>query len=87
LKKRKREQKKREMEERMLDEALDTEVVPKPKKGKKLNEFEEAMKVAGMVPEDPDAKGKTKGKGKGKGRGNGGKEERPWEEKGTRGPG
>ena len=84
LKKRKREQKKREREEKIMDEALDTEVVPKPKKGKKLNEFEEAMKVAGMVPEDPDAKEKTKGKGKG--RGNGGKEQRPWEEKGKRGP-
>ncbi|OBT97036.1 hypothetical protein VE01_04800 [Pseudogymnoascus verrucosus] len=85
LKKRKREEKKREVEERMMDEELDTEVLPKPKRGKRLNEFEEAMRVAGLCPEDPDKK--EKGKGRGKGRENGGKEERPWEEKEKRGGG
>ncbi|OAF61690.2 hypothetical protein VC83_01869 [Pseudogymnoascus destructans] len=83
LKKRKREEKKREMEERMMDEALDTEMLPKPKRGKRLNEFEEAMRVAGMCPEDPEGKPK----GRGRGRGGGEKGERPWEGKGKRGRG
>ncbi|OBT85592.1 hypothetical protein VE02_05159 [Pseudogymnoascus sp. 03VT05] len=83
LKKRKREEKKREMDEKAMDEALDTEVLPKKKRGKKLNEFEEAMRVAGMCPENP--YGTTEKKGKG--RGDGGKEERPWEERGRRGKG
>lgn len=76
-----------------MDEALDTEVVPKLKPPKlrrgekRLNELEEAMKVAGLYPKDPDRKTEEKGKGRGRGRGSGVKNERPWEEKETRGRG
>ncbi|OBT60508.1 hypothetical protein VE03_10116, partial [Pseudogymnoascus sp. 23342-1-I1] len=83
LRKRKREEEQREREEREMDEALDTEVVPdlKPPKRrrgeKRLNELEEAMKAAGMYPEDPDRNTKEKGKGRARGRGDGGKTERP----------
>lgn len=87
LRKRKRETEKREREEIQMDEALDTEVPPKSRKrGKRLNELEEAMRVAGMYPEDPDGKAGRE-KGKGRGRGNGGKTERPWEEKEKKGRG
>lgn len=72
-----------EKEEALIDEALDTEIPPKPRKrGKRLNELEEAMRVAGMYPEDPDGKA-----GRGRGRGEGGKTERPWEEKAKNGRG
>lgn len=87
LRKRKREKEQLEREERQIDDALDTEVPQKPKRGKKrLNELEMAMIAAGMYPEDPD--GKTgKETGNGKGRAKGGKRERPWEEKEKKGRG
>ncbi|KFY82928.1 hypothetical protein V500_10252, partial [Pseudogymnoascus sp. VKM F-4518 (FW-2643)] len=68
LRKRKREKERLEKEETLIDEALDTEIPPKPRKrGKRLNELEEAMRVAGMYPEDPDGKaGREKGKGRGR---------------------
>lgn len=70
-------------EEMEADEALDTEVLRKPKRGgKRLNELETAMVAAGMYPEDPD--GKT---GRGRGKGKEEKRMRPWEEKGKKGRG
>lgn len=89
LRKRKREDKRREKEEREMDEALDTEVLPKKKRGgKKLNELEQAMRIAGMYPEDPDKKTvEKKGRGRERGKEEVGKGERPWERKETRGRG